>query len=222
MTQRIATVLAATATLLLLNCAAPAYVVATGTPPSAPLDGDRWTDTDSGTVKEWDGSHWVPLVPQPPEPSPGDASRPEDGMKEWTTSDDRKLRSEDTGAFGWRWLDSPYAMSGATTSPFALPNHIHFGGQVVITGSGLEPDYRYGLSYTRSDRGATISLGSAVTDSSGSFSVSLGASAWMDHGGAGTLQAVPSGPASGVDGGVSPGTDPADARVGTGRVTASC
>lgn len=54
-------------------------------------------------------------------------------MKEWWTSSGRRLRSEDTGTFGWRWVDSPYLLTVETTYPFARANHIHFvGGQANI------------------------------------------------------------------------------------------
>lgn len=57
MSNRLALILVASAAMLLVSLGAPAYVSAGGLPPEGAMEGDRWTDTDDGVVKEYDGIH---------------------------------------------------------------------------------------------------------------------------------------------------------------------
>lgn len=114
-------------------------------------------------------------------------------------------------------------LEAQTTSPYARVDHLHFvGGQAVIAGQDLEPEYQYAIVY-ESANGNRVTLANSVTsDGYGNFSRLLNTPNWLLHGDWGTVEAVPLGSADGVNGGVGSGVPPEEARVGRSYVTAAC
>ncbi len=116
-----------------------------------------------------------------------------------------------------------------TTAPYRQANHIHFvGGQAVVAGRELEPEYEYALVYESADGNRVTLANRVTTDGYGNFSQMVNTPDWLLHADWGTIETVPLGGKYWVDPGqpdtvdAPPAVEPAQARVARLRVTADC